>query len=95
MKPTLRIEFTDGTVRNVQTAALDIITWERKFELGLDKLETYEHLCYLAWRSCIRLAFTTADFDTWLADVAAVEFDTDPKDSSDSEKTLNTGSSQI
>lgn len=74
MRPTLRIELSDGSIREVQTSALDIITWERKFEIGLDKLETYEHLCYLAWRAFIRLALTTLDFDAWLADIAFVEF---------------------
>jgi hypothetical protein len=79
MRPTLRIDLADGTSALVQVAAPDIIAFERKFEISLDKLETYEHLCFLAYRAQVRLAVTTADFDTWLNSVAFVEFVEGPK----------------
>jgi hypothetical protein len=81
MRPTLRIALTDKTSKDVQVSAPDIIAFERKFELSLDKLETYEHLCFLAWRVEVRTAATTADFDTWLNLVEFVEFIEGPKGS--------------
>jgi hypothetical protein len=82
MRPTLRITFTDGTSKDVQVNAPDIIAFERKFEISLDKLESYEHLCFLGWRAVLRTGLTTADFDTWTNTIEAVEFVADgPKDS--------------
>ena len=81
MRPTLRIDFADGTSATVQVAAPDIIAFERKFEISLDKLETYEHLCFLAWRAQVRSSVTSADFDTWINSVGFVEFVEGPKGS--------------
>jgi hypothetical protein len=79
MRPTLRIGFVDGTSKNVQVAAPDIIAFERKFEISLDKLESYEHLCFLAWRVEVRTAVTTVDFDSWINIIDLVEFVENPK----------------
>jgi meiotically up-regulated gene 157 (Mug157) protein len=81
MRPTLRITLSDGTSKDVQVSAPDIIAFERKFEISLDKLESYEHLCFLAWRVSVRTQATTADFDTWLNGVEFVEFIEGPKGS--------------
>lgn len=81
MRPILRITFTDGTTSDVGVSAPDIIAFERKFEISLDKLESFEHLCFLAWRVQVRTQITTADFDTWLNGVDLVEFVETPKDS--------------
>jgi hypothetical protein len=81
MRPTLRITLVDGSSKDLQVNAPDIIAFERKFEISLDKLESYEHLCFLAWRVSVRTALTTADFDTWLNTLEFVEFVEGPKGS--------------
>ena len=76
---TLTINFVDGTSIEVKTAAGDIVKWETKFDLGIDKLEKVTHLLYLAWLAVIRLKKTGEDFDGWIDLVANVEV-ADPKD---------------
>ena len=79
MRPLLRISFTDSTKKDVQVSAPDIIHFERHFEIPMDKLESYEHLCFLGFRACLRTGATTADFDTWLNTIEYVEFLEGPK----------------
>lgn len=81
MRPLLRITFTDGTLKELNVNAPDIIAFERKFEISLEKLDSYEHLCFLAWRVANRTGLTAADFDTWLNTVEFVEFVEGPKGS--------------
>lgn len=76
---TLTINFVDGTSIEVKTAAGDIVKWETKFDLGIDKLEKVTHLLYLAWLTVIRLKKTGEDFDGWIDLVANVEV-ADPKE---------------
>lgn len=75
---TLRINLTDGTVIEVDTKASDIINWEKHFDLGIDKLEKFTHLLYLAWLAVTRTGKTSAAFDGWVDLVKNVEVD-DPK----------------
>ncbi len=75
---TLRINLSDGTVIEVDTKASDIINWETYFDLGIDKLEKFTHLLYLAWLAVIRTGKTTLDFTGWADLVKNVEVD-DPK----------------
>jgi len=82
MRPVLRITFTDSTSKELTVNAPDMIAFERKFEISLDKLESYEHLCFLAWRVASRTALTIAEFDAWLNTVEFVEFVEGPKGSS-------------
>ena len=82
MRPLLRITFNDSTSKELTVNAPDIIAFERKFEISLDKLESYEHLCFLGWRVATRTGLTVADFDTWLNTVEFVEFVEGPKGSS-------------
>jgi hypothetical protein len=74
----LRIELTDGTVVDVLSSAGDIVKWEDRFNIGIDKLEKVTHLLYLAWLAVTRLKKTGEDFDGWIELVAKVEV-TDPK----------------
>ena len=75
---TLRINLTDGTVIEVDTKASDIINWEKHFDLGIDKLEKFTHLLYLAWLAVTRTGKATTEFDVWVDLVKNVEVD-DPK----------------
>jgi hypothetical protein len=75
----LRIELADGTVLDVQSSAGDIVKWETYFNLGIDKLEKFTHLLYLAWLAVTRLKKTAEDFDNWIELVAKVEV-ADPKE---------------
>jgi hypothetical protein len=76
---SLTINFVDGTNLVVQTTAGDIVKWESKFDLGVDKLEKVTHLLYLAWLAITRLKKTGENFDGWVDLVANVEV-ADPKD---------------
>jgi hypothetical protein len=76
---SLTINFVDGTNLVVQTTAGDIVKWESKFDLGVDKLEKVTHLLYLAWLAITRLKKTGEHFDGWVDLVANVEV-ADPKD---------------
>ena len=75
---TLRIQLLDGSTIEVSTSAGDIVKWEAKFDLGIDKLERASHLYYLAWLAVSRLNKTTLGFDAWLETISTVEVD-DPK----------------
>jgi hypothetical protein len=76
---TLTINFTDGTSIEVKTSAGDIVKWEAKFDLGVDKLEKVTHLLYLAWLAVSRLKKTGEDFDGWIDLVGDVQV-ADPKE---------------
>jgi len=74
----LRIELNDGSIIEVITSAGDIVKWESKFDLGIDKLEKVTHLLYLSWLAVSRTDKTAPDFDSWIENVAKVEV-SDPK----------------
>jgi len=76
---TLRISLTDNTTWEVNTSAADIIKWETYFDLGIDKLEKFTHLYYLAWLASKRIGKVSAEFDVWVDTVAAVEVDDSKK----------------
>lgn len=76
---TLTINFVDGTFLEVKTSAGDIVKWESKFDLGIDKLEKVTHLLYLAWLAVTRLKKTGETFDGWIDLVSSVEV-ADPKE---------------
>ena len=76
---TLTINFTDGTSIEVKTSAGDIVKWEAKFDLGVDKLEKVTHLLYLAWLAVTRLKKTGEGFDGWIDLVGDVQV-ADPKE---------------
>lgn len=82
MNRLLRALYLDGTSRELQITASDIVAFELKFELSVDRIEKFAHICFIAWHAEKRLANTTLDFESWLDTIQMVEFDDeDPKDS--------------
>jgi hypothetical protein len=81
MKITLRIEFTDGTSRDIPVSAGDMVAFEDKFNISIAKLEEprMSWLLFLAWHSEMRRKQTTADYEAWLDSVETVGATEDPK----------------
>ena len=81
MKITLRIEFTDGTSRDIPVSAADMVAFEDKFNISIAKLEEprMSWLLFLAWHSEMRRKQTTGDYETWLDSVETVGATEDPK----------------
>ena len=83
MKLNLRIEFTDGTTKDIVCSASDLVAFEDKYNLSVTKLgdETkLSHLLFLAYHSESRKKQTTLDFDAWVDTVAEIgSSDLDPK----------------
>jgi len=77
----LTTTFQDGSSREQTVTALDIVETEDFYEMSIDQLDRFSHLCFLAWRSEHRTKVTGKDFKEWLADVSSVEPVTDPKES--------------
>jgi len=75
----LRVTLNDNTTWDVNTSAGDVIKWESYFDLGIDKLEKFTHLLYLAWLASKRVGKVTAEFDVWVDGVATVEVDDSKK----------------
>jgi len=80
-RPSLQITYTGGVVKELTIAAPDIIAFERKFDLPMEKVERFEHLCFLAWNGETRTQATSLEFDAWLKTVEMVSL-ADPKGSS-------------
>lgn len=83
MKINLRVEFNDGTSKEVTCSAADLVAFETKYELSVTALDTqvkFTHLLFLAWTSEKRRKETAKDFESWIEDVATVgASDKDPK----------------
>lgn len=81
MKRHLRITFLDGSQSDAPITASDIVAFEFKFEIALDRIEKFGHICFLAWHSQKRTKATDLDFESWLETIEIVEMDEDPKGS--------------
>lgn len=83
MKINLRVEFNDGTSKEVTCSAADLVAFENKYDLSVTALDSqvkFTHLLFLAWTSEHRRKETVKDFDAWIQDVATVgASDKDPK----------------
>jgi hypothetical protein len=81
MKLTLRIEFADGTHKDVQVSAADMVAFEDKFNVSIAKLDDPRigWLLYLAWHSEKRKKQTDKDFEDWLELVDSIGATEDPK----------------
>lgn len=83
MKINLRLDYADGTSKEVSCLASDLVKFESKFDLSiaaLDKNLKFTHLCFLAWCAETRTKATDKDFDTWMESVGSVgASDIDPK----------------
>lgn len=80
MRMLLNVTFNDGNKRELQISAADIVATEDHFEISVDNLERYSHLCFLAWCSDSRTKQTGKDFKDWLLDIDTVETVNDPKE---------------
>lgn len=72
----LQITFVDGTTKQVEAGAADIVAFEQKFDLSIARLEKdfrLTHLFFLAWNAEKRTKNTNDDFETWLENVQLVE----------------------
>jgi hypothetical protein len=81
MKITLRIEFTDGTTRDILVSAADMVAFEDKFNVSISKLEEprMSWLLFLAWHSESRRKTTDKTYEQWLDLVETVGATDDPK----------------
>lgn len=81
MKLTLRIEFADGTSKDVLVSAADMVAFEDKFNVSIAKLDDPRigWLLYLAWHSEKRRQQTTLEYEAWLDVVESVGATDDPK----------------
>jgi hypothetical protein len=81
MKLTLRIEFADGTSKDVLVSAADMVAFEDKFNVSIAKLDDPRigWLLYLAWHSEKRKQQTTLEYEAWLDLVESVGATDDPK----------------
>lgn len=72
MKISLRIDFADGSTKDVLCSAPDFVAFEDKFNLSitrLDKEVKFTHLLFLGWHSMFRTKATALDFDAWVETV--------------------------
>ena len=81
MKLTLRIEFADGTTKDVLVSAADMVAFEDKFNVSIAKLDDPRigWLLYLAWHSEKRRKQTGAEYEQWLELVDSIGTTEDPK----------------
>lgn len=72
MKITLRIDFVDGTNKDVLCSAPEFVAFEDKFNLSITRLEKelkFTHLLFMGWHAMHRQKLTTLDFDAWVETV--------------------------
>jgi hypothetical protein len=76
MQPiNLRIQFIDGSEKEVSAIAADLIAFETRFDLSVARLEKeirLTHLFFLAWAACKRTGETVEDFEKWTESVTMV-----------------------
>jgi hypothetical protein len=72
----LQITYADGTTKEVEVGAKEIIAFEAKFDKSIATIEKdvrLTHLYFLAWSAEKRLGSASDDFDKWLDNVKIVE----------------------
>lgn len=83
MRIILRLEFVDGTSKEVAAGAADLVAFENKYDVSVASLSEsprMTHLLWLAWHSEFRRKETVAEFEAWLEKVESVGgSDSDPK----------------
>lgn len=83
MRINLRVEFIDGSTKDVTCSAKDLVAFEEKYSRSVARFEQemrLTDLLWLAWHSENRTKTTGKDFDSWLDDVESIEpSDDDPK----------------
>lgn len=82
MKISLRIDFADGTTKDVVCSAPDFVAFEDKFNLSitrLDKEMKFTHLLFLGWTASHRQKQTALDFEAWTETIDSVGANSFPK----------------
>jgi hypothetical protein len=81
MKLTLRIEFADGTHKDILVSAPDMVAFEDKYNVSIAKLDEpkMSWLLFLAWHSEKRRKQTDKEYETWLELVDGIGATEDPK----------------
>lgn len=81
MKLTLRIEFADGTHKDILVSAADMVAFEDKFNISISKLDDPRigWLLFLAWHSEKRNKATEKNYEEWLELVDTIGQTEDPK----------------
>jgi S-adenosylmethionine synthetase len=76
MQPiNLKIQFTDGTEKQVSAIAADLIAFETRFDLSVARLESeirLTHLFFLAYAASKRTGETDLQFEAWTETVTMV-----------------------
>lgn len=75
MRMQLEVELEDGKKLDVTINMADMVKFESNFDISIAKLGQemkISHLLWLAWSSLTRQKQITAEFDTWVGDVAMV-----------------------
>jgi hypothetical protein len=82
MKITLRIEFTDGTHKDILVSAADMVAFEDKFNISIARLDDPRigWLLFLAWHSEKRRKATDKEYEEWLDLVETIGQTDDPKE---------------
>ena len=76
----LTVNFVDGSTKNVEVIAADIVAFELKFEKSIDDISLMTHFYYLGWNALKRVKETEKPFEEWISEVRGV-VPADPKDS--------------
>jgi hypothetical protein len=81
MKLTLRIEFLDGTHKDIIVSAADMVAFEDKYNISISKLDDPRigWLLFLAWHSENRRKATDKSYEDWLDLVETIGQTDDPK----------------
>jgi hypothetical protein len=87
----LRIVDLNGGTRDVRVVASDIIAYEAKFGIGIDKLALFSHMTFLAWHVEKRTKATDLEFEIWAENIEMITGVDDPKDITDSVTEVSIG----
>jgi hypothetical protein len=79
MATKLRIIAVDDSTRDVRIIAADLIAFELEHEISASKIESFKHMCWLAWKAETRALKSKQAFDEWLEDIDSVTDTNDPK----------------
>lgn len=77
----LSVTFSDGRVEQVAPAPVDLVKFERKYEMAASAIEAdprVEYMMFLAWAGLTRTGKEARKFDDFLEDLAEIGEATDP-----------------
>jgi hypothetical protein len=83
MKINLRVQFEDGTSKEIVANAADLVAFENQFDVSIARLGSdskLSHLMFLAWHAAKRQKMTDKPFEEWLEGIESIgDSDEDPK----------------